>query len=384
MTPADPRVAIACSGLGHVQRGIESWAFDLARALRQEGRSVALFSGGPIDDAIHVCNLHRAGVGNRRVTRVLRQLGGWRYGFGSPYETEQTSFALALWPRVRRGFDILHVQDPGIAEWFERAYRLGLSRARVIYANGTGEGVRTMRRFGVVQLLTQEAYDDFLPARPPATQVFHVPNFIDTRMFAPGDQAAARAAFDLPADRTIFLCCSAIRRHHKRVDHLLHEFEILLRRGGSEAMLVIAGAWEPGSDEIIAAGTQRLGDRVRFLVDVPRSRMASLYQAADVFTLASLHEMFGIVLLEAAASGLPIVCHDAPGFRAIVGPAGEFRDLATTGDHAAGLAAMLDPGTRARIARAARDHVERNYSATSVVPRVTEMYAAVCRPRAKR
>ena len=57
-------------------------------------------------------------------------------GIGNNYDVEQALFALALWPKIRTRYDILHVQDPTLALILDRLYRLGLSRPRVILANG--------------------------------------------------------------------------------------------------------------------------------------------------------------------------------------------------------------------------------------------------------
>ena len=373
------RVAIACSGLGHVQRGIESWATDLAHGLRGSDIDVALFGGARSDEIAGVPCLRRTGATNRLLTRGFRHLGGWRYGLGSPYEIEQTSFALSLWPKIRRGFDLLHVQDPLIAQWFERAHRLGLSRARVIYANGTGEGSGVQRRFRHLQLLTAQAEAEWRAEKPVGQSVFMIPNFIDTALFTPGDKLRARAQFGLPADRPIILCCAAIRRHHKRIDYLLAEFQRLREHAGHDALLVVAGGSEADTQAVIAEGKAALGDQVRFFPDVPRANMPDLYRTADIFTLASLHEMFGIVLLEAMASGLPVVCHDSPNFRAIVGPAGSFHDASRDGGLAAGIAPLLDPATREALARQARQHVDQQFSEQAVLPGIIAMYHAVLR-----
>src|SRR5271154_342829 len=215
------RVAVACSGLGHVQRGIEAWASDLANGLNKAGVLVSLFGGAPADGAIHLQCLRRttdcAGV----LARLLQHAGGWRYGAGSPYELEQASFSLALWHRIRSGFDILHVQDPLIATWFETAHRRGVSKPRVVYANGTGENADVMRQFRSLQLLTGQASDLWHGHEPAGQSVFTIPNFVDTKVFAPGNRKQARALFDLPLDKVVVLCCAAIRRTHKRIDHLL-------------------------------------------------------------------------------------------------------------------------------------------------------------------
>ena len=77
---------------------------------------------------------------------------------------------VALWQRIRGGFDILHVQDPMIAIWLQRAHRAGLSRPKVIYANGTGETAKVMRRFAFLQLLTEAAADRLDARRSPAAR----------------------------------------------------------------------------------------------------------------------------------------------------------------------------------------------------------------------
>lgn len=368
------RIAVACSGLGHIHRGIEAWASDLAKGLRSAGIAVTLFGGAPSDGVIALPCLRRTSLTNRALTGAFRHLGGWRYGAGSPYEIEQTSFSLALWPKIRRGFDILHVQDPLIAMLFENAHRRGLCAARVIYANGTGEDGGVMRRFRALQLLTAELRDQWHGREPEGQSVFTIPNFVDTTTFSPGDRQNARARFGLPENMTIILCCAAIRRFHKRIDKLLEEFATIPRR---DVMLVIAGGREADTDAIIAAGTAMLGDRVRFLPDVPRANMPALYRAADLFALASLHEMFGIVLIEAMAAGLPIVCHDTPNFRAIAGAAGTFQDISVPGGLAAGMTALLDTEVHAAKARAARLQAETLFSESVIVPAIIAMYRSV-------
>jgi 1,2-diacylglycerol 3-alpha-glucosyltransferase len=379
MIGSGARVAIACSGLGHVQRGIEAWATDTARGLQRAGIQVDLFGGGPGPGITALANLPRTSAANAGLARVLRQLGGWRYGCGSPYEVEQTTFCASLWRHIHRTHDILHVQDPTIAWWFERLHRLGLSRPRVIYANGTGEPGDLMRRFRYLQVLTQQARAEWSGHEPPGQAVFTIPNFIDTAAFTPGDRAAARDRLGLPRDSRIVLCSAAIRKFHKRIDVLLKEFSDFSRTADGAWLLVIAGGRETDTDELIREGTALLGNRVRFLPALPRTSMPDLYRAADVFTLASLYEMFGIVLLEAMASGLPVLCHDAPSFRDIVGPAGHFGDFSQTGGMSAGLRALSDPVYRSHLSAMARQQVEARFSESVVIRDILAMYDAVMR-----
>src|SRR5262249_49070766 len=51
-----------------------------------------------------------------------------------------------------------------------------------------------------------------------------------------------------------------------------------------------------------------LGQRIALVGPVGKDRLASLYASADAFLMASLYEGYGMVLAEAMACGLPIVC----------------------------------------------------------------------------
>jgi glycosyltransferase involved in cell wall biosynthesis len=201
-----------------------------------------------------------------------------------------------------------------------------------------------------------------------------IPNFVDTSIFAPVDREAARTRFGLPRDKLVVLCCAAIRRFHKRIDHLLAEFATIQRQ---DVILVVAGGREPDTEEIIAEGIRLLGDRVRFLPDVPRSDMPDLYRAADLFALPSLHEMFGIALIEAMASGLPVVCHDTPEFHEICGPAGLYRDISSPGGLAGGVVALLEMEPRLTLGRLARPWIIQRFSETAIIPLVLDMYRVV-------
>ena len=374
------KIAIACSGLGHVHRGIETWAADLARALRAAGEDVTLFqgSGEPAEpwQTVLPCR-KRFDPQTQAWVRRLKPFGGWRYGFGSGYEMEQTTFALKLWLRIRADYDILHVQDPTIAQIMEQLNRRKLSRPRVILAHGTEEPTEFLRKFSYLQHLAPCYLADWEPNRPPKQQAFAIPNFVDTTTFAPGDRCAARERLNLPPNDFIALCVAAIKKTHKRMDDLLREFALFAEKYDGPTTLVIAGGREAESDEIMTEGRRLLGNRVRFLEGVSRDKIAELYRAADVFTLASRHEMMPIAVLEALASGLPVACNDTPTLRWMAGAAGELNDISQAGNLARQLENLANPTQRAAFSMAARNHAEANFSTAAVVEQIRTIYRKV-------
>lgn len=374
------KIAIAASGLGHIKRGVETWAEESALALRKLNYEVTLFQGGGESNEswrVVLPNCHRFAPETQRAVRFFRALGGWRYGTGSGYELEQTTFSVNLWRMIRRSYDILHVKDPWVALWLDRLHRAGLSRPRVIISHGTEEPADFLRRYTNLQHMTPPFMDEYAPHRPPGQRNFVLPNFVRTDKFRPGDQAAARESWNLDPADFVVLCVAAIKKTHKRIDYLVREFAQFEAALPHPAVLVVAGATERETPEVIALGLRLLGDRVRFVQNVPRDRMPSLYQAADLFVLTSLVEMFGHVFLEAMATSVPVICSDTPTLRWVIGPGGLIRDLREPGALACALKTMSDPDIRRSYAQAARPHVEANFSEAVVIRKTIDMYQEV-------
>lgn len=114
-----------------------------------------------------------------------------------------------------------------------------------------------------------------------------------------------------------------------------HELVINAVSKIKDVKLIIAGGGGDRKPEILNLGKKLLGKDRFEMIETTNDKMPEIYRRSDVFTLASnTSESFGIVLVEAMASNLPVVATDDPIRREIVGNAGLFVDPTNTEEYA--------------------------------------------------
>jgi glycosyltransferase involved in cell wall biosynthesis len=201
-----------------------------------------------------------------------------------------------------------------------------------------------------------------------------VPFGIETGRFAPTPGTIARAA--------------ALRAGHERpvvlfVGRLIYYkgVDVLVRAmAGVEADLVMIGRGPLEAELRSLAQAEGVADRVTFLPPVDDAELAAWYRAADVFALPSVarSEAYGLVQLEAHASGTPVVCTDLPTGVPWVNVHGETGLVVPVGDAAAlgaALALLLgDDALRARMGAHARARALADFSVERMVERTLAVY----------
>ena len=155
---------------------------------------------------------------------------------------------------------------------------------------------------------------------------------------------------------------------------LLRAFAHLRGDFADVALVLVGDGASRGSLESQAAALG-IGDAVRFLGD--RSDVRELLQGFDVFALSSLSEGYSMALLEACASGLPIVATDVGGNREIVvdGRNGRLVPPARDDALADAFATLLrDPAGAAAMGSAGRAWALREVSVETMARRYDALY----------
>jgi glycosyltransferase involved in cell wall biosynthesis len=172
-----------------------------------------------------------------------------------------------------------------------------------------------------VSIRNSELLKDFYRLEPKKVFVLH--NWVETELFAPsqGVRASARARLGLRETDTAFLALGALWRP-KGFQVAIEAFKRNADKSpGTILLLAGAGPYEARLKE--AAGNLLHAGRVKFLGEIPRSDLPSLYNAADVFIMPSIHpEGLPYTLIEAMSAGLPPIATALGGNIETVGQAG--------------------------------------------------------------
>lgn len=191
-----------------------------------------------------------------------------------------------------------------------------------------------------------------------------VPPGVDLEVFAPGERSAARAGLGLPLDAPILLFVGRIQPL-KAPDILVRAAALLRQRHPHRYADLLVGVLGGPSgsgltrpDELVAlARDLGIADQVRFVPPVDRATLAQWYRAADVLAVPSYNESFGLVALEAQASGTPVVAADVGGLPTAVGDGGVLVPTHDVADWAQAIDALLqDPVRRGLLRRNALAH----------------------------
>jgi phosphatidylinositol alpha-mannosyltransferase len=352
--------------------GVKHHALEVAHALRGRGDHVSLVGPATEDPKLEGV-MSFGGIVNIRSNASDNRMAL----FVSPWKLRRF---------FREGrFDVVHVHEPPIPSVPYWAAFLTPGVAKICTFHAYNENPSRGIRFGqrVCQLLSERFYDHTIAvseaARRHASHAWRlpmtiVPNGVSTEVFVPSARRFV-ASTEAPL-RLLFV--GRLSDERKGLAHMLGAYERLRARGAAVSLDIVgeqAGApVPPARPGLVYHGP------------VPRSELVRRFQECDVYVAPSTgQESFGIVLLEAMATGAPIVCSDIEGYRAVANAEGAVlvppRDPEAIASAISALAD--DPERRARMSAANLVHVKA-FEWSRVALRVRDEYLVAIERRRQR
>jgi glycosyltransferase-like protein len=268
-------------------------------------------------------------------------------------------------PDHRRNFDVWHAQDGISGNALATLRKCGLIAgfARTVHHVDNFEDARLSalqaraiasadRLFAVSRL-----WRDWI-AREYDRVPHLIGNGVDTERFSPladTTDADLRLRLNLPAGARVFLAIGGVEKR-KNTIAILRAFQIVHDRDSSSCLVIAGGAslldhdaYQAEFAAALAASGLPSGAVIR-TGPLPQASMPALYRAADALVFPSIKEGFGLVVLEAMASGKPVVTSRIAPFTEYLGDG----DVSWCDPHdpasiAAAMAAALEPPVRAAL-----------------------------------
>ncbi len=255
----------------------------------------------------------------------------------------------------------MHAEDAG-------ALARGWSKAKASERRGVER--RTVRHY----LAAGEEVAAFHEGRVPAP-ITVVNNGIDVQHFVPAsDDVRREARVRLGIDRDAIVLISVGRlAAGKGQDELIRVLAHV-----PEAVLVLVGDGEQREELEGLATEQDVSDRVRFLGD--RNDVAEVLCAGDLFVMASVSEGLPLSVLEAMATGLPVLSYDLPGLHSVIVDGVDGR-LVPLGDRESLAGAVneliADQRARSSMGAASRETVTADFDARQMTLRAENVYDGI-------
>jgi len=211
------------------------------------------------------------------------------------------------------------------------AVLLGRIFRKPVVVSARGSDINRFRRFPVIRQLlrytlkradkviavSEGLKQAILPLGLPAEKISVVPNGVNATKFSPSPKDSARRTLSLPHKRIILSVGSL--KPVKGFDLLIKAFKTVLTESRDKDLyLVIAGDGPLRNTLQRLISSLDLDEHVHLAGSVPHHELGLWYSAADLFCLASRHEGWPNVLLEALACGTPVVATAVGGIPEII------------------------------------------------------------------
>lgn len=293
--------------------GVTEHVWHVGQELRRRGHEVTVITGGGL------------GVDDRglRVLRIGRQvplaINGAHVHITIGYKLGRQLRRIEAAER----FDVVHIQSP-LDPFLPLAATMAMRSPKVgthhtfrernpLFSLFPGHFRRAVHQFPI-HIAVSHSAESLVTKYYPDVTFRIVPNGIDTERFSPDVQP-----LDAPGSRPFTVLFVGRMDPRKGARFLFAAIPYLEQALHQYRILVVGAGWlRRYYDKYIPLTLQH---RVQFAGKVSAEDLPRYYRSADVFCSPATHgESFGLILLEAMASAVPVVASDIEGYRWVVEP----------------------------------------------------------------
>ena len=215
--------------------------------------------------------------------------------------------------------------------------------------------------------------------RIPAERIRVIPLGVHARWFEPPDEELVRETLARHRLQRGYILHVGTLQPRKNLDALVSAYESLPAAVRAERQLVLVGKYGWSAQALVARLERHRQDgRVMWIDYVAADELRALYHGAGSFAYPSLAEGFGLPLLEALATGLPVIASDLPVLREIAGEHAHYVSPHRVDDIAGALARLHSDDDDARAADQRRTHA-RTFTWQACARRTLDVYRDVTR-----
>jgi 1,2-diacylglycerol 3-alpha-glucosyltransferase len=319
-----PKVFIICTGVGHINRGYESFTLECFNELKSSSSfELFLLKGG--------------GKSTQKERRIFCIKRNSKYAaflskvFGKEkYWIEQFTFLIGMLPSLfKYKPKVIYYSDFILGTFLWHLRRYFNLKYKLLFSNGAPNGPPFKTEDHVQQLLPTYVEQAHAAGTPLSMQTL-LPYAIkmDFQMDdSRNKKSELLQQLSLPHDKKIIICVGAVNSHHKRIDYLIDEFAAL---NDENYFLIVLGQIDELSAPILKQAKEKLSDSNYLIKQTSGKEVIHYLCIADYFVLPSLNEGLPRVLPEAMSAGLLPIVHDYVVTRETLGSYGVFMDLTKT------------------------------------------------------
>lgn len=208
---------------------------------------------------------------------------------------------------------------------------------------------RAAERAAAVITVSQSTADDLakrIPAAAKKIRVIHLAADDRFRPLPPRELTTVRDRYNLPKEYILF---TGTLEPRKNVERLIRAYKFLPDKLRNRYPLVLAGKKGWGYEPVFKAIRELgLGAHVRHLGYVGDQDLAKVYAGATLFCYPSLYEGFGLPILEAMRSGVPVITSNVSALPEVGGKAVRYVDPAKATDLSKTMTELLEQPERRR------------------------------------